>query len=392
MTDVFSKYTQAVPTHDQRASTVAKVLVNEWFCRFGVPSRIHSDQGRNFESNLIQQLCSTYGIEKSHTTPYHPAGNGQCERFNRTLHNLLRTLPATKKRDWSCYLPQVVFSYNTTAHQSTGESPFFLMFGQDPQLPVDFLLGRVPEPVLGSTHDWIVEHQTRLRHAFEGATKHLEAAADQRKKRHDQHVKDVPLQEGQFVYLRDVGLRGRHKIKDIWSSEVYKVLRAPAVGGSVYTIAPVNNPHQVKHIHRSLLKSKLDYVIDCPSSEPPLEREPLPVDESSRDGEWFALVSESTPAPVNTQPSLPAHASPPSTQPEVGAPPSASQHQDSQRPDTADVLAANSEAPLRRTARTNSGRHPNLHHLPQAAGSQAIGATNSQVPVPTISVIFRPWQ
>ena len=85
MTDVFSKYTQAVSTTDQRASTVAKVLVNEWFCRFGVPSRIHSDQGRNFESVLVQQLCSLYGIEKSHTTPYHPAGNGQCERFNRTL-------------------------------------------------------------------------------------------------------------------------------------------------------------------------------------------------------------------------------------------------------------------------------------------------------------------
>ena len=82
MTDVFSKYTLAIPTRDQRAATVAQVLVTEWFCKFGVPARIHSDQGRNFESCLIQQLCSLYGIEKSRTTPYHPAGNGQCERFN----------------------------------------------------------------------------------------------------------------------------------------------------------------------------------------------------------------------------------------------------------------------------------------------------------------------
>uniref|UniRef100_A0A3B1J0Z4 Gypsy retrotransposon integrase-like protein 1 n=1 Tax=Astyanax mexicanus TaxID=7994 RepID=A0A3B1J0Z4_ASTMX len=89
MTDVFSKYTVAVPTRDQRASTVAQVLLKECFFKFGVPSRIHSDQGRSFESSLMQQFCQLYGIEKSRTTPYHPAGNGQCERFNRTLHNLL---------------------------------------------------------------------------------------------------------------------------------------------------------------------------------------------------------------------------------------------------------------------------------------------------------------
>ena len=90
LTDVFSKFSQAIPTRDQRACTVADVLVRQWFHLFGVPNRIHSDQGRNFESKIIKQLCDTYGIKKTRTTPYHPEGNGQCERFNRTLHDLLR--------------------------------------------------------------------------------------------------------------------------------------------------------------------------------------------------------------------------------------------------------------------------------------------------------------
>ncbi|KAL2102145.1 hypothetical protein ACEWY4_001313 [Coilia grayii] len=130
-----------------------------------IPSQLHSDQGRCFEGIL----CSMYGIQKSRMTPYHPAGNGQCERFNRTLHNLLRALPSARKRDWAACLPHVLFCYNTTPHQATGESPHFLMFGQEPQLPVDFLLGRVPPPVQGRVCDWIQEHQTRLQVAFDGA-------------------------------------------------------------------------------------------------------------------------------------------------------------------------------------------------------------------------------
>lgn len=128
MTDVFSKYTVAVPTRYQQAVTVARVLLTEWFFRFGVPTRIHSNQGRSFESSLIQQFCRLYEVDKLRTTPCHPAGNGQCERFNRTLHDLLRTLPASRKRDWVSCLLQVLFCYNTTPHQRTGESPFFLMF------------------------------------------------------------------------------------------------------------------------------------------------------------------------------------------------------------------------------------------------------------------------
>lgn len=80
------------------------------------------------------------------------------------------------------------------------ESLFYLMFGEESQLPVDFLLGRVQDPVPGEVQDWVVEHQARFRVAFEGAHKRLLAAADRRKERHDQQVRETPLLVGQLVY------------------------------------------------------------------------------------------------------------------------------------------------------------------------------------------------
>lgn len=106
MIDVFSKFTQALPTRDQIASIVTRVLVQEWFYHYGVPERLHSDKGRKFESALVQQLCELYGIQKTRTDPYHPQGNGQCERFSRTLHNLIRTLSPTQKSHWPEHSPQ----------------------------------------------------------------------------------------------------------------------------------------------------------------------------------------------------------------------------------------------------------------------------------------------
>ena len=72
MTDVFTKFSAAVSTRNQNAATVAKALVKEWCVRYGVPPRIHSDHGRNFESGLIKELCTMYNISKSHTTAYYP--------------------------------------------------------------------------------------------------------------------------------------------------------------------------------------------------------------------------------------------------------------------------------------------------------------------------------
>uniref|UniRef100_A0A3B1JNG7 Integrase catalytic domain-containing protein n=1 Tax=Astyanax mexicanus TaxID=7994 RepID=A0A3B1JNG7_ASTMX len=222
ITDVFSKFTQAYPVSDQKASTVARVLTEKWFYVYGVPQRIHSDQGRNFEGELLRRLCELYGIEKSRTTPYHPEGNGQCERFNRTLHDLLRTLPPEKKRKWPQLLPQLLFAYNTTVHQTTQYSPYELMFGQKPQLPVDRLLGNTREEkgdVSVEPSDWVAQHREYLARVYVKARGHLEEAAAYRRRNHNKPSPLLPV--GTQVRCRN-HFQGRHKVQDLWSSSVFE--------------------------------------------------------------------------------------------------------------------------------------------------------------------------
>lgn len=160
VTDVFTKFSQAFPTRDQSAETTAKVLLREWFLKYGVPQCLHSDQGRNFESAVISELCRLYGVKKTRTTPHHPQGNRQCERFNRTLHDLLRALPPEKQRKWPEHLVEVVYAYNVTPHSSTGYSPYYLLFGVQPHLPIDALLGQ--EPATDAEPNWLAVHRERL--------------------------------------------------------------------------------------------------------------------------------------------------------------------------------------------------------------------------------------
>ena len=141
LTDVFTKFSLAIPTSNQEAVTVAKVLVRKWFQHYRVPQRIHSDQGRNFESKLVSALCELYGIHKTRTTPCHPCGNAQCERFNCSLHDLLRTFPPELKTKWPQHLPELVQAYNNTLHASTSFS----------QLPVDYLFGCTVPLAVGPT-------------------------------------------------------------------------------------------------------------------------------------------------------------------------------------------------------------------------------------------------
>ena len=91
-TDVFTKYTITIPTRDQTAKTVNRLFVPEWIKKLGVPERIHSNQSRSFENQIIKQLCLLYQVKKSKMTPYHHRGNSQVERFNHSMKE--------EKMDW----------------------------------------------------------------------------------------------------------------------------------------------------------------------------------------------------------------------------------------------------------------------------------------------------
>ncbi len=143
VTDHFTRLAQAFVCRDQSAKQVARVLWDRYFCVYGLPERIHSDQGPCFESKLIRELLRVSGVNKSRTTPYHPMGNGSVERFNRTLGNMIRVLSPDVKRDWPRRLQTLSFLYNCTINETTGYAPFYLMFGRVPRLPIDILFRSV---------------------------------------------------------------------------------------------------------------------------------------------------------------------------------------------------------------------------------------------------------
>jgi transposase InsO family protein len=128
--DYYSKYAEAYSLNDHTAQTVGDKLLTEFICRFGVPSSIHTDQGREFESNLFQHLCKVLGADKTRTTPYHPESVGMVERQNRTIQQMLSMYVNERRDDWSDHLDLVMMAYRSSVHHSTGCTPNLICLWQ----------------------------------------------------------------------------------------------------------------------------------------------------------------------------------------------------------------------------------------------------------------------
>ncbi|XP_042254131.1 uncharacterized protein LOC121887433 [Thunnus maccoyii] len=252
ITDHFTKFAVAIPTPNQKARTVAKCLWENFMVHYGMPEKLHSDQGPDFESRMIKELCQVAGIQKVRTTPYHPRGN-PVERFNRTLLDMLGTLQNQEKSRWRDFVKPLVHAYNCTRNDVTGFTPYELMFGRQPRLPVDLAFGL---PVCGSQHtshsEYVQNLKSRLEESYKIAMDNAAKTAHKNKTRFDRRVTASDLEAGDRVLIRNVRIRGKHKISDKWESIVHVVVsRAGTL--PVYTVKPENKDGPLRTLHRDLL-------------------------------------------------------------------------------------------------------------------------------------------
>ena len=176
-----------------------------------------------------------------------------CERFNSTLMDMLGTLQPDQKADWKVYVPSVVHAYNCTRHESTGHSPFFLMYGRHPRLPVDILLG-AEEYSQGQSYDkFVSELKHRLDFAYQLASTKAAESHQTQKARYDQRKRGNPVEPGDRVLIRNLGLKGRQKLADRWKQEVYTVVAQPNQDIPVFEVLREDGKGKTKVLHRNLL-------------------------------------------------------------------------------------------------------------------------------------------
>ena len=274
ITDHFTKFARAIPTKNETALTTARALYHHFITVYGVPARILSDQGRNFESKLIRELCSLTGMSKSRTTPYHAMGNGACERFNQTLLKMLGTLPGDKKAKWKHYLPSMVHAYNCTPHEATGFAPYELMFGRKPSLPIDAELSPSGDPA--SLSKFVSTLQEHVKYSQELARKRMDYRATTAKDQYDKRAVAAVLRPGDIVLLRKTASTGREKLADKWIDEPHVVIDQPDPEVPVFRVKPVSARGRERILHRNLLLPISSCEDDEPDPVPPNSRQLTP--------------------------------------------------------------------------------------------------------------------
>ena len=182
--DYFTKWLESFPMSDQKADRIVELL-KSLFCRVGIPSILHSDQGRNFESLLMSKMCESFGIKKTHTTPYHPQGDGLVERSNRIILDMLRSY-VDREEQWEDFISLMLYSYNTSYHSSIQTTPYMLMYGREPGLSVEWDKELGYEPLL-----YEEQLKKKLRKYNDLVTNHLEKAAVSQKKYCDRNTSSL---------------------------------------------------------------------------------------------------------------------------------------------------------------------------------------------------------
>ena len=234
ITDYFSKWVEAVALSNIEASTVALAFIEHFVTRFGVPTQIHTDQGKQFESQLFKEICLILGSDKTRTTPYWPQSDGLVERMNRTLEDLLSKMVSQHQKDWDRCLQIAMLAYRSSVQESTGFSPVQLMYGSEVNLPIHLTLGPLPQEE-ENLHQFSWDLREHISEIHQLARNQLKLAENAQKSQYDQRVHVNKYEPGDKVWLHQTrrfkGLSpklqsrwvGPYKVVQRISDIVYKI-------------------------------------------------------------------------------------------------------------------------------------------------------------------------
>uniref|UniRef100_A0A3Q2EA21 Integrase catalytic domain-containing protein n=1 Tax=Cyprinodon variegatus TaxID=28743 RepID=A0A3Q2EA21_CYPVA len=268
--DYFTKFVSLYALPNQTAPSVARCLFEDYVLVHGVPEILHSDQGRQFEAEVIQILCQLLGIKKTRTTAYNPKSDGMVERHNRTLINQLAKLLLSHGGEWDTYVKHVAFTYNTTKHATTQFTPFFLMHGREARVPADVLVpANAPDSWgTGSLMDYASVIAERLGSAFSAARLNSAEAQERQKLYYDQGSCHRPYVVGALVWISNP-TESRMKLAPHWKGP-YRVVQVLVSGGEsalTYRLVNALDPmERVQVVHHDRLKP---YTLTLPAQAVP---------------------------------------------------------------------------------------------------------------------------
>jgi transposase InsO family protein len=229
MVDQFTKWVELAAIPEQSAQVTVQAFVDRFISTFGCPLEIHTDQGRNFESDLFQAFCKILEITKTRTTPYRPCSNGQCEVFNRVILQMIRSFISKGLKDWDACLPLIVMALHSMKNQATGFSANMMMLGRETIQPLDLVLGQLDLSSV-ETVDWVKDLMEKMSHVHQIAREKLGQTQLRQKRDYDLRLHERHFHLGDPVYLRDSSTK----------VGVSKKLRPPWAGP--YIVSEVEHP------------------------------------------------------------------------------------------------------------------------------------------------------
>ena len=214
LTDHFSSWPEAFPIKNKSAETIAEVLLEKVIPRHSCPRLIISDRGTEFNNSLVAHITSKLKVAHIRTSAFHPQSNGRAERFHRYMVESLAKLMLKDpdQSSWDKYVPSLLLAYRTSVHSSSRFTPFFLVYGRDPVLPLDTLL-RPHTRYQGD--DYVPTMLQRLHRAFVLTKQNTEEARQRNQELVSRKVEKRNFRVGDAVFYQDIG-HVQSKLSSAW--------------------------------------------------------------------------------------------------------------------------------------------------------------------------------